>query len=585
MKFHLLTGLFLCILFKATHPAGAEEPVAASITIPAAHFNAKSTGAAEQSAWNLSQNGQIDCVINFPVSNAFTFIIVARGEPVGGVWPLLRVTLDGRTLFQTGVDSPQWIPYTFNETVSAGLHEMAVAFVNDDYKPPEDRNLHISDLTITAPSADGIPVQLTEKEYRRWHEIKLKQWTQETEKEIERLRKGKLVVWATDTNDAPLIQAVVKITQTRHEFLFGTALCTSMFEEAEPSAEALLYREQVKRLFNHAVTENALKWIDMEPAQNQLNVGALDRMTDWCASNRIPLRGHCLFWGCHYPEWIQSLSNDVVEKCMETRAVAVASRYSRDIGEFDVLNEPLHCPYFSKRFGEGIVKNMFEWTRESNPMSTLYVNEYNILNEGEADAYADFIRTQLKAGAGITGIGVQGHFSGEADPFRIRRALDALAAFERPIKVTEFDCDSTNEATRIQCLQTVYRAAFAHPAVKGILMWGFWEKCHWRPHAALLREDFSNTKLADAYEKLVFKDWWTRAEGQTDPVGRYEGQAFFGEYDVEISYPGFKTCRTNAFLSCKEVAAILTVQLKPGGSRDAAPQEDNPENYNQPVGR
>ena len=209
---------------------------------------------------------------------------------------------------------------------------------------------------------------------------------------------------------------------------------------------------------------------------------------------------------------------------------------------------------------------------------------------GEAEAYADFIQLHLAAGAGISGIGLQGHFDGEADPFHVARALNRLAELKKPIKITEFDCGSSNEATRIRCLETVYRAAFANPAVEGILMWGFWANAHWRPQSALLHADFSETALGKAYTKLVFNDWWTRAEGRTDVVGRYECDAFYGAHNVVIRAPGCKSVYTNAILSRKEGAAILTIQLKPGQDEAPASEDDEPDpatddDIDRPVGR
>jgi endo-1,4-beta-xylanase len=587
MKWHAFIRLVLCsFLSQLVSLAYAEEPEVSSLTIAANAFNSKTTGQAEDKAWNLTQNGQIDCVVHFPVSNAYTFIIVARGEPAADVWPQLRITLDGRSIFQGSVDSPEWIPYTFSETVEAGFHEISVAFINDLYQPPQDRNLQVSDLTITAPTPGKPPVQLTEKEFERFKKEQLRKWVQKADQEIDRVRKGKLVAWVTDEKDNAITNATVKVTQTQHEFPFGTALSSSMFETSAPAQEVTLYLENAKKLFNCAVTENAMKWTDMEPEENRVNYEVLDRMAAWCASNQMPLRGHCLFWGCHYPEWVTNRTDEALLQSMESRAVQIANRYATSIAELDVINEPMHCPYFSDRLGNDIVKKIFEWTREANPVSTRYVNDYNILNEGEADAYVDFIRNNLNAGVGISGIGVQAHFNGEADPFRITRALDALAQFKLPIKITEFDCDSTNEATRIQCLQTVYRAAFAHPAVKGILMWGFWEKAHWLPHSAILRKDFSKTPMAETYEKLIFQDWWTRAEGKTDTVGRYECTAFFGSYDVEIHCPGRKSFRTTVNLPSLEGAAILTAKLLPTGKGDEeSVSTEEEEDYDQPVGR
>jgi hypothetical protein len=80
-----------------------------------------------------------------------------------------------------------------------------------------------------------------------------------------------------------------------------------------------------------------------------------------------------------------------------------------------------------------------------------------------------------------------------------------------------------------------YRICFAHPAVEGILMWGFWEGANWIPVSSLYRRDWTPTPAAEAYRDLLFKEWWTRWEGRTDAQGRCEVPAFFGKHRVTAS--------------------------------------------------
>jgi len=69
---------------------------------------------------------------------------------------------------------------------------------------------------------------------------------------------------------------------------------------------------------------------------------------------------------------------------------------------------------------------------------------------------------------------------------------------------------------------------FAHPAVKGIMMWGFWEGRHWRPEAALWRKDWTIKPNRRAYVNLM-DEWKTRGhEKIVDGALKFRG--FFGEY-------------------------------------------------------
>jgi len=91
------------------------------------------------------------------------------------------------------------------------------------------------------------------------------------------------------------------------------------------------------------------------------------------------------------------------------------------------------------------------------------------------------------------------------------------------------------EQAKARALVDYYRICFAHPAVEGILMWGFWEGANWIPVSSLYRRDWTPTPAAEAYRDLLFKEWWTRWEGRTDAQGRCDVPAFFGQHRVTAS--------------------------------------------------
>ena len=80
-----------------------------------------------------------------------------------------------------------------------------------------------------------------------------------------------------------------------------------------------------------------------------------------------------------------------------------------------------------------------------------------------------------------------------------------------------------------------YKICFAHPAVEGILMWGFWEGANWIPGSSLYKRDWSPTPAAEAYQNLIFKEWWTKSSGTVCRDGVFSIPAFFGKYKVTIN--------------------------------------------------
>ena len=161
------------------------------------------------------------------------------------------------------------------------------------------------------------------------------------------------------------------------------------------------------------------------------------------------------------------------------------------------------------------------------------------------------IRLLLKQGVPIGGIGVQGHLHGETfDRAQLKNALDSLAQFHLPIRVTEFNMpgqrskyskdrnlEMTPEEEELKAKEIVdyYRICFAHPAVEGILMWGFWEGANWLPQSSLYKRDWTPTPAATAYKNLIFKEWWTNVKGKANNNGEFSTPAFFGKYKVTVN--------------------------------------------------
>ncbi|MEK7675927.1 MAG: endo-1,4-beta-xylanase [Verrucomicrobiota bacterium] len=358
---------------------------------------------------------------------------------------------------------------------------------------------------------------------------------------IRQVRMGTLVMEA-----AP--GAEVRVEQLRHEFWFGTALANQMFGGRAGAEAAAQYKKVFLENFNAAVTENALKWHSMEPQKGVVDYSVVDAMLDWTRQHEIPLRGHNVFWGIpnRVQPWVKALEDDALRETLKARALDVARRYRGRFAEYDLNNEMLHANYYEERLGPNITRDMASWMRQEDPQAVLYLNDYDILTGRRLEDYIVHIRKFLDQGVPVGGIGVQGHLHGDSfDPIALQNALDRLAQFRLPVRVTEFNfpgqrskyygqrgvrLSDEEEVAKAKALSDYYRICFAHPAVEGILMWGFWEGANWIPVSSLFRRDWSPTPAAEAYRNLVFKEWWTTWRGQTDAQGRCEVRVFFGRH-------------------------------------------------------
>lgn len=349
-----------------------------------------------------------------------------------------------------------------------------------------------------------------------------------TDEAIRRHRMGTIVV-----RTAP--GATVSVMQKRHEFWFGTAISRSMFRDTS-SRESKKCLEILKANFNSVVCENAMKWYSTHRTTPRADYSNADRMLAWCQANGLPMRGHCIFWCVdrYVQSWVKALDDKALRKALEGRAADLVTRYRGRVVEWDVNNEMLHANYYSRRLGGDIRVKMFQWARAADPKARLYVNDYGIISGGGSPRYVKHIADLIAAGAPVGGIGVQGHFGGRIDPAHVKKTLDLLGQFRLPIKVTELDFNTSDEAAKAANLTALYRTCFAHPSVEGVLMWGFWEGRHWRPKAALWKRDFTPTSAAKAYRKLVYDTWWTRRTGRADAGGRCQVPAFYGSHVVRV---------------------------------------------------
>ena len=362
---------------------------------------------------------------------------------------------------------------------------------------------------------------------------------------IRKVRMGTLIVEA-------LAGTPVRIEQVRHEFWFGAALANQAFSGRLQPADSARYREIFLTNFNAAVTENALKWHAMEPRQGQVDYSVIDAILAWTDEHEIPLRGHNIFWGIpnRVQAWQKSMDDATLRETLKARALDVGRRYRGRFAEYDLNNEMLHANYYEERLGPDITRAMANWVREADPGAVLYLNDYDILTGRRLNEYVAHIRKFLDQGVPIGGIGVQGHSHGDTfDAATLQRALDRLAELKLPVRVTEFNFPGQHskhyesrgarltedeERAKAQAISDYYRICFAHPAIEGILMWGFWEGANWIPVSSLYRRDWTPTPAAEAYRDLVFRQWWTRWEGRSDAQNRCETRAFYGRHRVTV---------------------------------------------------
>lgn len=364
--------------------------------------------------------------------------------------------------------------------------------------------------------------------------------------DIEKYRKGELIVKAKPGS-------TIKVEQISHEFWFGCAIANGLAGSSWNDETKRVYKQKFLENFNSAVTENAVKWGTMEPRRGEVNYSIIDTILRFCDENRLPLRGHNLFWGIpqFIQQWVKDLDDNELRETLKNRAETVTARYRGRFAEYDLNNEMIHGNWYEERLGPEITKLMAQWAHNGDPDARLWLNDYDILTGVKLADYMAHIRKLLSQGVPVAGIGVQGHLHAETfDRAAVKRALDSLSVFGLPVRITEFNMPGqrskyynnrqlvmTPEEEQLKAKELVdyYRICFAHPAVEGILMWGFWEGANWIPVSSLYRRDWSPTPALEAYQNLIFREWWTNTEGKAGRAGSFKTRAFYGKYRITVN--------------------------------------------------
>jgi len=368
-------------------------------------------------------------------------------------------------------------------------------------------------------------------------------WRAEAARRIERLRKGDLTVEVTDAAGRPLEGVEVRAEMTRHAFRFGSAVKLYAIADRDRPENAV-YVRHILELFNHVVNENDLKWPcweadDGRPFSKAKSLAALR----WLKASDFTVKGHCVVWpGWEWtPKRLKPLADDpaALREAIESHIDDLVSAAGPWVDEWDVINEPWNNNDLMKALGDSAMIEWFRRVRARAPDARLYLNDFGILAAGgltdtpHQAHYERTIRFLLDGGAPLGGLGMQSHFGENVTPPEtLWKILDRYAAFGLPIQITEFDVNSNDEAFQAAYLRDFMTAVFAHPAVTGFVMWGFWEGAHWRPDAALYRRDWTIKPNGEAYRRLVHDEWWTRATVATDARGRAVVRGFLGKYRV-----------------------------------------------------
>ncbi len=416
-------------------------------------------------------------------------------------------------------------------------------------------------------------------------------WRAAAEQSIEQLRKANLTVKVVNGSNQAVSGAEVRFEMTQHAYKFGSAVVSNKFNGG--SAYNSTYEQKMLDLdgkghgFNEIVFENDLKWPAWE--QHWFSSQA-DIASDiaWLKSKDISVRGHTLVW----PNWNYSPSDitasqtpDYIKNRIRNHLNSILNYagVGRACIDWDVLNEITTNTAIATRFagtpgyttGRELYTQIYKQADSLLPNTKLYINDYIAIEQGDSPTngiatWQQRIDELLAQGAPIDGIGFQGHFS--STPTGIPRVKEILDDFwnkyHLEAKVTEYDIAKLTSADmQAKYMRDILTICFAHPSMKGFLMWGFWDGAHWLDNAPIYYQDWTFKPSGVAFVDQVFTKWWTDAKVNTAVSGEAMQRGFKGKYKITVKLPDGKTITQLADLDADKT---LTINTNGTGTHDLA---------------
>lgn len=541
----------------------------AAVSASALTFETRNASIRPDDTGHLLSNGTIAEYVQFHAGGRYEVRVVALGQPLGGIYPVMALSVDGYTADEISVNSGSWVEYSFETWFQAGVYSVGVAFLNDAMSATEDRNLGLTTISVIPLEGQAGPSLSTAAAWLTSAQGRENALVDATTESIREHRMGGATIYVTDSAGNPVVNATVRVEQESHDFLFGASFAG--YQTFGDSAQNAEYERLFKNVFNYATLP--FYWSVIEPVSGQVDYPRLDSMVNWCENNGIAMKGHALLWAMDgaMPAWMGGMPSEAE---MQAHVATLTQRYAGRIGYWEVVNEPFNEPGIGFAAPHG-------WTRLNDPAGKLVVNEYGQFYNGLL-GFWDMVAAAKNAGVPVDAVGIQGHAPVDtAYPMeRIQDILDLYAQLGVEVHITELTPPSNgvpvtgapwrtvwNEATQADYAEKLYRVCFAHPSVSAISWWDFSDHGAWTPGGGLVRADLSPKASYNALDRLINEEWNTSTEGATYTGGGFYFNGFYGSYTVTVEFEG-QNVETSFHLT-RGAGNTLTVSLD--GVAPAAP--------------
>ena len=297
------------------------------------------------------------------------------------------------------------------------------------------------------------------------------------------------------------------------------------------------YRDLFLDGFDAMTPENEMKMAVLQPQRGIFDFRDADELVAFAKQHHKAVHGHALVWGLQLPLWLidHGISDDLglrlpplavpslplsppldtldsglnelltaltgwdrdeLLAIMRTHVDTVMRHFGDDVGEWDVVNEPLdengnlQNNVWRRFIGPDYVEQALRAARAANPHAKLFINEYAVEGpSAKQEGLVRLVRDLKSRNVPLDGVGLQYHTNliGPWDEQAIATTMRRLAALGVEVEITEMDVGTTpldgSPAQRLARQAQVYgdaaRACNAVAACTRFSSWGFTDRFSW----------------------------------------------------------------------------------------------------------
>ncbi|WP_165940153.1 endo-1,4-beta-xylanase [Dyadobacter psychrotolerans] len=388
-------------------------------------------------------------------------------------------------------------------------------------------------------------------------------------------RMGTFTVRFTDKSGKSITPGEVALTQTRHDFYFGSN--GFMVKGFKNPKEDALFEEHFTKLFNFVTVP--FYWRELEPEPGKLRFGkdsefmyrrpAPDVVLEFCRKYNLTPKGHTLVWDsprASLPTWLPQ-DEKIMDQKISKRIEQIGQRYGHEIQIWDVINEvtdrhpeilmPKDYAFKALRDSERLFPNSNVFT-----VNFSQIWKRSVKREYSADYL--FLENLRLRNAKVNAIGMQFHNFNEIEYEQIMKgkdfapkmlfdALDLYSDFNLPIHITEITVAAlTEKGPEYQAVMTenYYKLWFSHPNVEAIIWWNLVDGTAYRPdvnvasgedkwNGGLLNRDFTKKPVYHVLDRLINKEWRTNLT-VSPKNNAVSFRGFYGTYKLVTQVNGKK---------------------------------------------